>query len=66
MVSVSRTQLRQPTGHCFQQRVADRVPECVVDVFEAIEIQAQHGNRPLLGGAGERLLQALGQQYAIG
>ena len=56
----------QPTGDCLQQRVADGVPKGVVDLLEAVEIQAQHGDRALLAGADERLLQALGQQYAIG
>ena len=66
MVSVSRDAASQPAGDGLQQRVADGVPERIVDLFEAVEIQAQHGHRPLVAGAGERLLQTLGQQYAIG
>ena len=61
-VSSARTH-SQPTGHSFQQRVANCVPECIVDLLEAIKIKAQH-RYPLF--TGERLLQALGQQYAIG
>ena len=57
----------QPVRHRFQQRVADGMPKCVVDLLEAVEIQAQHGQTVRhLADANRGLFQSLGQQYAIG
>ena len=42
----------QPLGHLPQQRVATRLPEAVVDVLEALQIDQGHGKLvPAAGGA---------------
>ena len=50
----------------LQELVADRVTERVVDLLEAIEIEAMHRKSFARTQARERLLQSLAHQHAIG
>jgi hypothetical protein len=56
----------QALGYRPQQRVAHRMTERIVDLFEAIEIEAQHGNRAARGNQATCFLQVLAQQNPIG
>ena len=53
--------------HGLQQLVADRMPQRVVDVFEAIEIEEQHGQPVAVApGQRDRLGEPVVQQHAVG
>ena len=57
----------QPPGDLDQQLVADGVPEAVVDRLEPVEVEHEHGGQvPAASGAGDGLVDALGQQRAVG
>ena len=56
----------QPHAHLLQQRVADGVPERVVDALEAIEVETEHGEALAALQAQQRLLQLLAEQRAVG
>ncbi|MGY4255600.1 hypothetical protein ACVI1L_002668 [Bradyrhizobium sp. USDA 4516] len=56
----------QARGHRLQQRIARRMPERVVDVLEAVEIEHQHRKtRSAAPGTGERALHPFLEQHAI-
>jgi len=59
--------LGQSLGHFLQQLVADLVPQRVVEDLEVVQVDEQQ--RPVLAGAGtfgERALQAVEQELAVG
>ena len=58
-------QCAQPHADRLQQGVANRVAERVVDLLEAVQIQAQKSKRLTLLGACERLVQAETKQAPI-
>src|SRR6202051_425054 len=45
----SFTSLLQPAGHLTQHLIPDRMTEHIVDLFEAVEIDAQNGEALLRG-----------------
>ena len=54
-------------GDAFEQQVADRVSEAVVDVFEAVQVQKQHGAQASgLFAVQQGGLQAVFEQGAVG
>ena len=58
---------RQALAHLAEQRIAGRMAEHVVDVLEAIEVEAQHRERlGRRGGAFEREVEALVESRPIG
>ena len=61
-----RTQPSRRSLTCLQQRVADRMPERVVDALEAVEVEAEHGKALAAHQAQQRLLQLLAEQRAVG
>ena len=66
-MSPSRTTPVQPRGDGPQQLVAGGVPEGVVDVLEAVDVDVQRRDRDLLPArAGEHLLGAVERQHAVG
>ncbi len=58
----------QPSGDTHQQLIADQMPQAVVDDFEPIQVEEEHGEDviaiPL--GAFNGLLQTIDKQDAIG
>ena len=57
----------QPQRDLAQQRVADGMPQRVVDLLEAVQVQEQHRHALALGlGAGDGLLGLGQQQIAVG
>ena len=57
----------QPLGDLAQQQVAGVVAERVVDVLEAVEVEQQQADvGPVAVGGGQRLLEPVGQQGAVG
>ncbi len=65
-IGVARARL-QALGHRLQERVADRMAECVVDGFEAIEIDTKHRDLPVsLAALGQRLFELLAKLHAVG
>ena len=51
----------------LQHRVAGGVAEAVVDRLEVVEVDEHHADRcPLAAGAGQRVLDAVGEQRAVG
>ncbi len=66
-MSPSRTTRHQPRGDDPQQLVAGGVPEGVVDVLEAVDVDVQRRHRELLAPrAGEHLLRTIERQHAVG
>ena len=55
----------QPVGHGTQEHVADRVAEGVVDLLEAVEVEAQHRERVAAAEMGDRLLDALAEHRPV-
>ena len=57
----------EPVGHSFEQGVANRMPERVVDLLELIEVQHQDGDAavPCSRGANS-IVQALPEEHAVG
>ena len=54
----------QPSRHLDEQQVTDVVTQCVVDLFEVVEVEEHHRERPLVEvGAG--LTQAREEQRAV-
>ena len=57
----------QPLGHRLQDGVAGGVAEPVVDRLEAVEVEKDERTaRPLASGAGERALQGVEEERAVG
>ena len=56
----------QPLGDDLEQLVADRVAERIVDAFEVIEIEAEHGEALAALDPLELVFEALAQHGAIG
>ena len=56
----------QASGHGFQQLIADRMAERVVDALEMIEIEIQQRQVLALMNPLERLLELLAEQHPIG
>ncbi|MNJ58494.1 hypothetical protein D3C77_541270 [compost metagenome] len=56
----------QALGDAFEQQVTDGMTETVVDMFEAVQVEEQHGSLAFRGlGAGEGSLQAALEQGAV-
>lgn len=53
-------------GHRPEQLVADGVAKGVVHLLEVVEVEAEHGEAGLAPGLGDRPLDPLAQQHAIG
>jgi len=54
-------------GHFLQQRVADRVPEGIVDQLELIEIEEHHPPRGVMAlGVRERDVDAIAKEQTVG
>lgn len=65
-VSPSRTQPK-PFGDRFQQLIADRMPERVVDLLEAVEIEEHQGDQVVVPvGLGDRQREMILQQERFG
>ena len=64
-MSVSRTQCCSRCGDRAQQFVADMMAERIVDLLEAVEIEAEHRETAVAPGAGERFLDLLAEQDAV-
>ncbi len=63
----SRELFAQTFGDALQQRVADRVPERVVDLLEAVDVEHEEGQRlRVVVRAVKRVVHALAQLDAIG
>ncbi len=56
----------QTVGNQFQQFVADRMPERIVDAFELVEIEAKHRQAFTAFDAFEFVFQSFPQQDAVG
>src|SRR6266508_1479641 len=57
----------EAAGHLTEERVADRMPEDVVDLLEAIEVDAQDGESFIgLGRLFARRLQMFRERRAVG
>lgn len=56
----------QPRGHHAEQTVAGGVAEHVVDALEVVEIEHVQGHHFAAPDTGERLLQALVEEHAVG
>ena len=50
---------------CLQQIVADRMTERIIDIFEMVEVEAQHRDLLISSDAAERLFQGFGQHGPI-
>src|SRR5258708_2935783 len=57
--------LARPASHFFQKLVADRMTESVVDLLEAIEVEAKHGDLLTARDATEGTLQPLTEQRTV-
>ena len=56
----------QALGHALEQRVADVVPEAVVDDLEAVEVEEHDRHQAVDAlGVNHRLFQAFEQQHAV-
>ena len=64
-VSPSRSAPLQPLGDDLEQLVAVVVPERVVDLLEAVEVDEQHRDRALRAHALDRALDALVEERAV-
>ena len=57
----------QPAGHADQQPVAGGVPQCVVHLLEAVQIEVEHGQRRTLAPRPcHGLLEPITKQSAVG
>jgi hypothetical protein len=57
--------LAQAAGHFFQQIIADRMTEGVIDVFEIVEIEAEYGDLLVARHPAEGVLQLFPEQCAV-
>ena len=65
-MSPGRTHDFKALGHGLEQRVADVVPEAVVDDLEAVKVEEHDRHQAVDAlGVNHRLLQALQQQHAV-
>ena len=64
---IARTQsAAQPVGHFHQQHVAGLVPERIVDHLEAVEIDEQHRELPLVAAGGlDRMAQQPVEHFPV-
>ena len=56
----------QPLRRAAQETVADGVPKGVVDLLEAVEVEAERGEADALGEARGGLFEALAEDHAVG
>jgi len=56
----------QAVGDAFEQRIAELVPERVVDVLEVVEVEVEHREPAIGAQVGDRLSQTFAQQHAVG
>jgi len=57
---------QQPAPDGLQQSITDRVPQRVIDMFEAVKIQEQHRQLPPVAmGKGDCFVQSVMQQCPI-
>jgi hypothetical protein len=63
-IGVANT-VAQSIGDGPQQQVADRMPEGIVDTFEAVDIETQH-RELLVAGLLQGVIQAVVEQHPIG
>ncbi|CAH0318684.1 hypothetical protein SRABI112_05207 [Pseudomonas mediterranea] len=60
-------ELLEPLGHAFEQLVAHRVSEAVIDVLEMVQVHQQQGAAALVQlRRGQGLFRAVGKQHAVG
>ncbi len=55
----------QPQTDELQQRVADRMPQRIVDVLEPVEIEPQHGKSLIRPHAGDGLAQLFPEERPV-
>ena len=65
-VSVSLTSARKRCRHNFEELVAGRMPESVVDRLEVVEVEQVHGHHIAAPHAGECVLEPLVEQHTVG
>lgn len=59
--------LGQPLGNLLQKTVADGMSECIVDVFEFIEIEEHDGGTPVVTfSCDQRLTEPVEQKNPVG
>jgi hypothetical protein len=59
--------LTQPFGHMCQQAVSHRVPQCIVDHLEPIQVDKQGGQMLMVAfGVGQGVGEAIFEQHTVG
>ena len=66
IVSVSRTSPRSRAVTILQQLVAGRMAQRIVDGLEVVEVEQVYRHHSAASGAGERVLEPLVEQHAVG